>query len=154
MFGSGFRRVNFVFVALIVGTPALTWAQLPVKDVTPGKAQKVTKEEVCSGDFASLVKPATEGDSLDVYDAYAIRPYSGRELVQLIPSSLGGTNDKQNLWPLANSREFGPTQKKALDERLHKMVCDGAIELKAAQEALKKNWTDAYKKYVTTVNTF
>jgi len=154
MFGSGFRRAHFVFVALVIGTPAITWAQLPVKDVTPGKTQKVTKEQVCSVDLARTVRPASEGDSLDVYDAYAIRPDSGRELMQLIPSSLGGTNDKQNLWPLANSREFGPAQKKALDERLHKMVCEGTIELKAAQEALKKDWTDAYKKYVTTVNTF
>ena len=149
MFGSGFRRTTFVFVASFIGIPALTWAQLPSKDHTPGKAQKATKEQVCAADFASSVKPAKEGDTLDVYGSYAIRPDSGRELVQLIPSSLGGTNDKENLWPLANSREFGPAQKKALDDRLHKMVCDGSIELKAAQDALKKNWMDAYKKYVT-----
>jgi hypothetical protein len=147
MFAARFGRSGFVFVALLIGTPALAWAQLPARDLTPGKAMKVTKEQVCTTDFASSVKPVRDGDSLDAYGAYGVRPDSGRELVQLIPSSLGGTNDKENLWPLPNSREFGPAQKRALDEKLHAMVCAGTIELKIAQEALKKNWMDADKKY-------
>ena len=85
---------------------------------------------------------------MDALAAYGLRPDSGRELIHLVPLSLGGTNDKENLWPLPNSREFGPAQKKALDEALQKKVCDGSIELKTAQDALKKNWMDAYKKYV------
>ena len=148
MFGSGFRRSSFVFVALIISIPALAWAQLPSRDYTPGKTMKVTKEEVCAADFASSVKPAKENARLDAYGAYGIRPDSGRELVQLVPSSLGGTNDKENLWPLPNSREFGPAQKKALDDKLHQLVCAGTVELKEAQDALKKNWMDAYKKYM------
>jgi hypothetical protein len=70
-------------------------------------------------------------------------------VVQLIPSTLGGTNDRENLWPLPDSNEFGPSQKQALDQKLHQMVCSGNLELKVAQDALKKDWTEAYKKYVT-----
>jgi len=148
MFGSRFRRVSIIIAALFLSVPAVTWAQLPSKDFTPGKTGKASKEEICSGSYAASVKPVKPGDAQDAYDAYGIRNDSGRELFQLVPSSLGGTNDKQNLWPLPNSREFGPAQKKALDEKLHGMVCSGAIELKAAQDALKKNWMEAYKKYV------
>ena len=148
MVGSGFRRASFIFAALFLTVPAITWAQLPSRDFTPGKTGKATKEEVCSGSYASSVKPVKPGDAQDAYDSYGIRVDSGRELYQLVPSSLGGTNEKQNLWPLPNSREFGPAQKKALDEKLHSMVCAGTIELKVAQDALKKNWMDAYKKYV------
>ncbi|HKT79665.1 MAG TPA: hypothetical protein VJP86_05565 [Vicinamibacterales bacterium] len=148
MFGVGFRRVGFVFVALIIGLPAVSFAQLPAKDYTPGKTLKVTKEEVCSAGFVSPAKPLKDNDAADALAAYGLRPDSGRELIHLVPLSLGGTNDKANLWPLPNSREFGPAQKKALDEALQKKVCDGSIDLKTAQDALKKNWMDAYKKYV------
>jgi len=149
MYGSIFRRTGFIFVALSIGLPAVGWAQLPSKDHTPGKAAKVSKEEVCSANFTAAAKPINDSTAADVWDSYAIRPSAGRELVQLIPSSLGGTNDRENLWPLPSSKDFGPAQKKALDEKLHKMVCDGSLDLKQAQEALKKNWVDAYKKYLT-----
>ena len=148
MVRSGFRRASVIFAALFISAPALAWAQLPAKDFTPGKTGKATKEEICSGSYAASVKPVKPGDAQDAYDSYGIRADSGRELVQLVPSTLGGTNDKQNLWPLPASREFGPAQKKALDEKLHSMVCAGTIELKVAQDALKKNWMEAYKKYV------
>jgi hypothetical protein len=149
MVGFDFRRATFIFATVFISIPALASAQLPAKDYTPGKAAKVTKEEVCAADFASSVKPVKDHDAADALSNYGLQPSSGRELVQLIPSSLGGTNDKENLWPLPNSREFGPTQKKALDDRLHKMVCDGSLDLKTAQQSLKKNWMEAYKKYVT-----
>jgi len=148
MRGFGFRRTTFTFAALIIGMPALALAQLPAKDYTPGKTAKVTKDEVCSVDYVNSVKPVKDRDAADALSSYGLQPSSGRELFQLIPSSLGGTNDKENLWPLPNSREFGPAQKKALDDQLHKMVCDGSLELKTAQDALKRNWMDAYRKYV------
>ena len=143
----GFRRIGFAFVASSVLIPALAWAQLPIKYATPGKAGKVTKEQVCSTSLES--KPISDRQTADALEGYGLRGDSGRKVVQLIPSSLGGTNDRENLWPLPESKDFGPTQKKALDDKLHQMVCAGTIELKAAQDALKKDWTEAYKKYVT-----
>jgi hypothetical protein len=142
-----FRRFGFVFVASSVLIPAMAWAQLPIKHATPGKASKVTKEEVCAASFES--KPVSDRQAAEALEGYGLRADSGRKVVQLIPSSLGGTTDKENLWPLPDSKEFGPAQKKALDDRLHSMVCAGTIDLKVAQDALKKDWTEAYKKYVT-----
>jgi hypothetical protein len=143
----GVRRTILIASLSFIALPGLASAQLPSKDFTPGKAAKVSKDDICSGNYASSVKERPS-ESVLAYENYAIRPDSGRELVQLIPSSLGGTNDKENLFPLPNSREFGPAQKKALDDKLHGMVCSGTIELKAAQDALKKDWTEAYKKYM------
>ena len=70
------------------------------------------------------------------------------ELDHLIPISLGGTNDPENLWPLPENKDMGPAQKKALDLKLHQMVCDKTIKLKDAQDAIKKDWVKAYNQYV------
>jgi len=143
----GFRRIGFAIVASSVLIPALAWAQLPIKYATPGKVSKASKDEVCAAGFEA--KPVSDRQSAEALEAYGLRHDSGRKVIQLIPSSLGGTNDKENLWPLPESKDFGPSQKKALDDKLHEMVCAGTIELKAAQDVLKKDWTGAYKKYVT-----
>ena len=43
---------------------------------------------------------------------------------------------------------MGPDQKRELDLKLHQMVCDKTITLKAAQDAVKKDWVKAYNQYV------
>ena len=44
---------------------------------------------------------------------------------------------------------MGPEQKKALDLKLHQLVCDKTLKLKDAQDAIKKDWVKAYGQYVT-----
>ena len=143
----GFRFI--IAAACILTVPAFALAQLPIGLSTPGKASRVSKEEVCAPDYASKVKPIKKWQSDQALRSYGLREDSTREVVHLIPATLGGTNDPENLWPISESKELGAAQKKALDEKLHQMVCSGSIELKAAQEEVKKNWVDAYKKHVT-----
>ena len=38
--------------------------------------------------------------------------------------------------------------KDKLENKLHKLVCDGAIDLKVAQRAIATDWIEAYRKYV------
>jgi len=40
--------------------------------------------------------------------------------------------------------------KDKLENRLHKLVCVGAIDLQTAQRAIATNWIEAYRKYVGT----
>jgi hypothetical protein len=140
---------SFIATAFILTVPAFASAQLPIKLSTPGKASKVSKEQVCAPDYASQVKPIKKWQSDQALRAYGLREDSNREVVRLIPATLGGTNDAENLWPISESKDLGAPQKKALDEKLHQMVCSGSIELKAAQEEVKKDWVEAYKKHVT-----
>lgn len=143
----GFRVILAAASILIV--PALAFAQLPIKLNTPGKASRVSKEKVCSPDYASTVKPIQGWQVSQALRAYGLRDDTSREVVRLIPASLGGTNDLENIWPISDSKEWGAAQKKALDEKLTQMVCAGSIELKAAQNEIKKDWVEAYKKHVT-----
>jgi hypothetical protein len=150
MFTQRTHGLRFIFAAACILTvPAFALAQLPIKLNTPGKASRVSKEEVCAPDYASKVKPIKKWQSDQALRAYGLREDSSREVVRLIPATLGGTNDPENLWPISEAKDFGAPQKKALDEKLHQMVCSGSMELKAAQEEVKKDWVDAYKKHVT-----
>lgn len=142
----GFRSI--IAAACILTVPVFAWAQLPIKLNTPGKASKVSKEEICAPDYTSKVKPIKKWQMDQALRSYGLREDSNREVVRLIPGALGGTNDPENLWPIGDSKDLGASQKKALDEKLHQMVCSGSIELKAAQEEVRKNWVDAYKKHV------
>lgn len=140
---------SIIAAAFILTVPAFASAQLPIKLSTPGKASKVSKEQVCASDYASKVKPIKKWQSDQALRAYGLREDSNREVVRLIPATLGGTNDPENLWPISESKDLGASQKKTLDDKLHQMVCSGSIELKAAQEEVKKDWVEAYKKHVT-----
>jgi hypothetical protein len=53
---------------------------------------------------------------------------------------LGGTNATSNLWPEPGSV---PNPKDAVENRLHKEVCDGQMTLAAAQAAIASDWTTA-----------
>jgi hypothetical protein len=52
---------------------------------------------------------------------------------------------------LINGREpRGTTEvKDRLEDKLHKLVCSGQLDLKTAQKAIASNWIEAYKKYVS-----
>jgi hypothetical protein len=53
---------------------------------------------------------------------------------------LGGTKATSNQWPKSGSI---PNPKDAVENRLHKQVCDDQITLAAAQAAIASNWTIA-----------
>ena len=47
--------------------------------------------------------------------------------------------------------KFFAEQKKALEVKLHQLVCDKTLKLKDAQDAIKKDWVKAYTQYVKGV---
>jgi len=79
------------------------------------------------------------------YPAYGIDKSIKSELDHLVSLELGGSNSALNLWP-----EPGPlpNPKDAVENKLHKWVCDGGPgvaqgRLEAAQKAVANDWTTA-----------
>jgi len=142
--------LSFMAAAVMVGVPAFAAAQLPSSFQTPGAKGKANDAQVCAADFEASVKPIAKWQRDQALERYGKRTedFTG-DLDHLIPIALGGTNDPDNLWPLPSSKEMGPEQKKALDLKLHEMVCAKTLTLKAAQDAIKKDWVKAYAQYVT-----
>ena len=78
-----------------------------------------------------------------VFDEYGIRGADPRayEVDYLVTPALGGADDIRNLWPHSYSATvWNAHVKDALEDRLREMVCEGAVDLSAAQQELATNW--------------
>jgi hypothetical protein len=142
MTSTGFIRASFIIAAL--ATPALASAQSP--DRTPGDASKVKIDQLCAPGFEAAQKPVATWQRTQALERYGIRPegFDGT-LDHLVPVSLGGSNDPDNLWPFHPQGIFTLEAKTALADKLKGAVCAGAMTLKDAQAAFKKDWTKTYK---------
>jgi hypothetical protein len=136
-------------VAITVGADAQQ-SGLPNNFLTPGDTKKVSKEQICSSDFAAKMKPTKDSVKEEAFERYGLRAgqFAGDVLDHLVPVELGGSDQLENLWPQPVKGEWNATQKDALEQKLHAMVCDGTMELKTAQAAIRKNWVAAYTQYV------
>lgn len=88
-----------------------------------------------------------------VFQEYGISGADPRayEVDYLITPGLGGADDIHNLWPHSySSTIWNARVKDALESRLRDMVCDGSLDLSAAQREIAENWIAAYKKYFHT----
>jgi hypothetical protein len=61
---------------------------------------------------------------------------------------LGGSNAIANLWPEPYAGRWGARTKDVLENRLHDLVCDGRLRLRAAQRLEARNWVAAYRRFV------
>jgi len=142
-----------VFAACALALPAIAAAQLPNSFATPGAVSKANVKEVCAAGYEASVKPVASWQKNAALEKYGIRPESfAGELDHLVPVSLGGSNDPENLWPMHGQGDMTPEAKARLAEKLKTMVCDGKMSLKDAQNAFKKDWTKSYKQYATALN--
>ena len=79
--------------------------------------------------------------------AYGDRGSPGRyEYDHLVPLELGGAaNDPRNLWPEPGA---SPNRKDELERTLRALVCDGRLDLAAAQRAIAGDWVRTYRRRV------
>lgn len=67
----------------------------------------------------------------------------------LISLELGGSPSAEaNLWPEPYASPDGARVKDQLENKLHALVCSGAMTLTVAQTAIATNWWSAYGAYV------
>jgi hypothetical protein len=146
---------TFIATALLATLPAVTFAQRPNRTVTPGAKGKANETQICAADYESTVKPMAGWQRSEALSRYGKRVNDEAiEVDHLIPLSIGGTNDPDNLWPIPDNKEYGVAAKRELDSKLRQMVCDKTLPLKTAQDAVRKDWVKAYDEYVKgTVST-
>jgi hypothetical protein len=68
----------------------------------------------------------------------------------LIPLGLGGADDDKNLWaePRGTIEKEWPAEKKdELEYRLRELVCAGQLDVGEAQQAIRDDWTETFKRY-------
>lgn len=138
---------------MILGLSGLLSAQdrrshLPNPKLTPGETLDLTANDLCDPrrDFGDNISITVKRQ---VMDRYGIGPtQTGYNIDHLIPMKLGGSGSIKNLWPQPISGQWNHHRKNQLERRLHKMVCDGSLDLKKAQQEIASDWVRAYKKYI------
>lgn len=125
----------------------------PNRALTPGAVRSVEQKDVCAADNndpAWLIPASVEQKVLREYGISGSRA-KDYQLDYLIPPSLGGTPDVQNVWPEPYSNPgWNAHDKDALENRLRQLVCEGRLSLPEAQRDLSGDWTKAYRKYFHT----
>ncbi|HVP00009.1 MAG TPA: hypothetical protein VMT15_18175 [Bryobacteraceae bacterium] len=124
----------------------------PATELTPGVARVETREQVCSSNEGKNrdVPASLRRKVFALYGMPGVDPKS-YEVDYLITPALGGADDIGNLWPQSYSATvWNARVKDALEDRLHELVCSGAVDLPTAQREISTDWIGAYKKYFHT----
>lgn len=144
------RRTHHAAVkpALMAGVPA---KDMPDRSLTPGRTFRVGPAAICVSGYSSRVRDVPDSEKEAVYARYGVvhTPYT-HEVDHLVSLELGGSNAIENLWPEPYAGRWGARTKDVLENRLHDLVCSGALQLRRAQHIEATNWVLAYKKYVGT----
>ena len=142
--------------------PAVPLAQaLPRPALTPGAIDPaVTQDDldrtICRPGYSRAVRPPeryTERLKRRQMRQYGwadrrLRDYEEDHLISL---ELGGSpTDPRNLWPQPHHvvGGWGSYAKDKLENRLHALVCRGALPLRIAQHAIATDWIGAYRRWV------
>jgi hypothetical protein len=126
---------------------------LPDRTLTPGATRPVATGDICSMDRDEVIRPVAPSLQQRVFREYGMAdaPVDRYEVDYLITPGLGGADDIRNLWPEPRyDTMWNSTVKDQLEDRLHRMVCDGKLSLATAQRDVASDWISAYKKYFHT----
>jgi len=122
----------------------------PKTALTPGETRVISVSDVCRGEAGNPIVPVSLRQK--VFQEYGIRDArpNAYEVDYLITPELGGADSIRNLWPEPYSTVWNAHVKDALEDRLHRMVCEGKLDLATAQRDIATDWIAAYKKYFHT----
>jgi hypothetical protein len=110
----------------------------------------LTKAVLCSATFRTgTVRDVPDSEKNAVEIEYGMTPKSyGRtiEIDHIVSLELGGSNDPANLFPEPGSGAANYHVKDKLENKLHDLVCAGAMTFRAAQHQIAANWEALYKR--------
>jgi hypothetical protein len=137
------------------GSSESAWASRALRDepnlrLTPGATVAVTASEVCGEGSAKSTPVIPISLKRKVFELYGVTPArpDAYEVDYLITPELGGATDIRNLWPEPyQDTVWNAHVKDQLEERLHRLVCRGDVDLATAQRDISTDWIAAYRKY-------
>jgi hypothetical protein len=119
--------------------------------LTPGATIPVTESDICgtASETAPSIPIALQQKVFELYKV--TQPPDQFEVDYLITPELGGATDIRNLWPEPyHDAVWNAHVKDQLEDRLHRMVCHGQVDLRTAQRDISTDWIAAYRKYFHT----
>lgn len=125
--------------------------QQPNPRLTPGSVLAVTTRDICVVGYTKKIRNVPESVKGKVYAEYGILTHQPGEyeVDHLISLELGGSNAISNLWPQSYiTAPYNAHIKDTLENKLHRMVCSGQMDLRTAQREIARDWIGAYHRYV------
>lgn len=123
--------------------------------LNPAVTQGTLQTTICVSGWTSTVRPpvsVTGPIKTERMAAYGVSylPQSDFELDHFVALEIGGATgshpgDIRNLWPEAYSPVPGAHEKDAVENWLHKQVCDGSMTLADAQTAIMTDWVKVWR---------
>ena len=135
---------------------------LPNPQVTPGAINPAVNQSniystICVSGYTKTIRPPSsytnhiKYSQLDSgYNYRGDTNASDYEEDHLVPLEVGGNPSSiKNLFPQPWLVTWNAGKKDRLENKMHSLVCSGAISLAAAQKVFITNWIIGYKKYIT-----
>jgi hypothetical protein len=124
----------------------------------PAVTQATISTTICVSGWTATVRPSstytTALKERQLASGYAYQRdlnTADYEEDHLISLEIGGSPASElNLWPEPYHTPDGARVKDVIENKLHAMVCAGALTLATAQHAIATNWWSAYLNYVGT----
>jgi len=140
-----------VLLARRTASSRCTRGPRPDRRCSPGAySSRLTTAVICASSFRTgTIRNVPQSEKYAVEREYGMpaRLY-GRsiEIDHIVSLELGGSNNIANLFPEPGSGPAGYRIKDKLENRLHQLVCNGAITLRHAQQQIAANWEVLYRR--------
>jgi hypothetical protein len=139
-----------VLLAARTMTAGCKLAANPDRRCSPGAYySKLPTAVICSPTFrTSSIRNVPQSEKYVVEQEYGLPPAlygSALEIDHIVSLELGGSNDIANLFPEKADAHPGYHVKDKLENKLHDLVCSGAMTLRTAQTSIASNWQALYK---------
>jgi len=121
---------------------------MPDSNLTPGDMLAVTKADICAAKYGVGIHEIPTSYKNKIFAAYGLTLQSTYVIDRLISIDLGGANTLKNLWPQPKDGPWNSQLKHQLERELRRRVCNGSLDLQAAQQEIAKDWVAAYTKYL------
>jgi hypothetical protein len=146
-------RTILLLICVAASAHAQSGAPAPLRPdsvKTPGATMAVTVQDICTPGYTKKVRSVPIAVKREVFESYGIATHSPGEyeVDHLIPLEVGGSNSIRNLWPQSFlTSPWNAHVKDKLENKLHREVCDGTLDLATAQRDIASDWITAYQKY-------
>jgi hypothetical protein len=151
-------RIVLVAVLLLAHAAPAGAVDYPDPKLTPGATVPMTVRRLCSTKWGKDARHVSAAMKREVFELYGLSGNDaascgtdahGRhcEVDHAISRELGGADVVANLWPQSYSSEWSAGRKDKLENRLHREVCAGRLELGDAQAMIRGDWRGAYLRY-------
>jgi hypothetical protein len=123
----------------------------------PNVTQADINSTICISGWTSTVRPPSsyttalkERQLASGYAYHRDTSPSDYEEDHLIPLELGGSPTAEtNLWPEPYHVTESAYSKDKIENKLHALVCSGALSLSTARHSIASNWVVAYRRYIS-----